>query len=311
MLEAKNIAPTSLDINAGLFRVEPSDQGRRAAAWLRSQLDRMSREGGFAELNVLVSPALAAEVLKLNTKNRKLKEGPLSVVVKAIVDDRWINTGHPVVISWDRLLQDGQHRLNAVIKTGIPAAMDFRFGIDPRAFVVTDTGTKRTAGDALGIAGYQQVNTIAAAVRVLFAIDRGISAPRYGEATNPTNDVVVQFAEEHPLIKEAARIGHSSSKPLKVNASAAAAAAFIMLETHDLAAVEQFFTDLRAQLNIESPRDPLKVLKKLLEEGGVRSPTQVVAALITAFNRYREGRAAKRADLILNSGDEFPKVTRR
>lgn len=307
MLEAKSVTSAgAADLLSDRGHGDADD--RRAKHWLATRLDRMDREGGFAELCVLMTPALALALLALNTKNRRIRPNPLGTVKRAMAGGRWVNTGHPVVISWDRLVQDGQHRLTAVVETGVSVEMDVRFGVDPLAFANTDTGTRRSASDVLNIAGYSQEVTIAAAARILLTIGRGNATIHYGYHTDPTNDVILTFAQANPNLRDAARIGHSSARALKINASAAAAAAFLIAQKAGLPSAEEFFVAARTGLNISAARDPLKSLERVIESGELRSQLQVCAALVLAFNRRRAGKSATHKDLTWQAGTPFPEA---
>jgi hypothetical protein len=58
---------------------------------------------------------------------------------------QWINAGEPVIISDTGCLNDGQHRLTAIMRNGIPAVMDLLMGIARDAFTATGTGARRTS----------------------------------------------------------------------------------------------------------------------------------------------------------------------
>jgi hypothetical protein len=282
------------------------DAARRAKGWLRARLDRMAREGDFAELDVLVWRELAEELLGMGGKNRRLKVNSLPELFAAAREGRWINTGHPIVISSDATLQDGQHRLTMIKETGIAVPMDIRFGVDPKAFAVTDTGSKRTGGDTLQIAGFQQENALAATARILCAIDRGLTMLK-----DFPNDVLLKYVNERPALTDAVRIGHSSSAPLKTQPSPMSAAAYLIILGHGVAVAEEFFTELRkgAGPNFDKPNNPLPRLRKMIVEGEYRSRQGLVAGVVLAFNLHRSGRAARgNSKLTLAAGEPFPKV---
>jgi hypothetical protein len=280
-----------------------------AQDWLHTQLSRMRRDGEFSIINVKLFGELAIELLKLNTKNRKFKENQMPALCAATLEGRWVNTGHPIVISSDGQLQDGQHRLTAVTRTGASITADFRFGIDPRAFAVTDIGSKRTGGDTLQIAGYQQHNILASTARLLIAFENDIAKLHI-----LSNDVCLQFVEEHPLLVDAARIGHSTASAIKTTPTACAAAAFIISTARGVAEAEAFFTELRAGggLGFAKPTMPMPRLRAAIDEGRFTNPRAMVAAFILAFNAHAAGRSVRnREALSLIAGEPFPSVMYR
>lgn len=308
MLEADTVIRNETLVNQDLFRAEQNDQGKRAAAWLKSQLDRMQRDGSFCELDVLVSQPLAGEVLKLNTKNRKLKPHRVRPLAEARKSGRWINTGHPIVISWDGRLQDGQHRLSMVAETGLASAMDFRFGVDPVAFAVTDTGARRTGADVLAIDGHAQQHCLAATARILYAIDRGLSLTN--SVQDFTNDLLVDYVRARPSMIDAVRIGHSTGAAMKIAPSPVAAAAYHIIAACGVERTEDFLRQIRLGVGdgFKTTRQPMPRLRKLIEDGEVRDGLRLAAAFIITFNRHRKGKSVTTDELQLKSGEPFPEV---
>ncbi len=84
------------------------------------------------------------------------------------------NTGEPIIVSAEGVLNDGQHRLLALAQTDAEVEMDVRFGIARGAFTKTNTGTSRTGGDVLAIRGVVGGAAVAQAVRLLILYRRGL-----------------------------------------------------------------------------------------------------------------------------------------
>ncbi len=85
--------------------------------------------------------ALAEATLSYNTGNRRVNRRKLEVLAKQMVSGEFENTGEPIIISAEGVLNNGQHRLFAVIEADAVIDMDVRFGIPRKAFTKTDTGT--------------------------------------------------------------------------------------------------------------------------------------------------------------------------
>ncbi len=49
-------------------------------------------------------------------------------------EGRWLNTGEPIIVSREGILNDGQHRLLAIKETNMSAELDIRFGVPRVAF---------------------------------------------------------------------------------------------------------------------------------------------------------------------------------
>ena len=68
----------------------------------------------------LITPEIAAKLLsRKHPRNRKLKDGVVERYAKAMADGHWKDaiSSQPISISADGFVQDGHHRLNAIIKS--------------------------------------------------------------------------------------------------------------------------------------------------------------------------------------------------
>lgn len=88
---------------------------------------------------VLVDPKKAELWLKKNTKNRKVSNRHVSQLANEMKEGKWLLNGQAIAFSKDGVLLDGQHRLLAVIMSGVTVEMTVAFGVDhPDAFKTYD-----------------------------------------------------------------------------------------------------------------------------------------------------------------------------
>lgn len=104
---------------------------------------------------VLVSPSIAAEMLKGNTGNRPPRNTHVDFLAESMTRGEWRLTHQGVAISPSGRLLDGQHRLLAVIKSGVTVEMMVARNVQDLDFKYIDQGITRTAGDALGLSAQQ------------------------------------------------------------------------------------------------------------------------------------------------------------
>ncbi len=162
---------------------KPSNQIRRQPG--RPLVNPHAEKLGAAEIEELVrkyygmktvmfDKGVAGAVLTYNTGNRRLNRRKLQQLVGQMQRGEFINTGEPIIISREGVLNDGQHRLQAVIEADVEVDMDVRFGISREAFRVTDTGASRTPGDVLTIMGAHAGGQVSSTVRLLLLYERGL-----------------------------------------------------------------------------------------------------------------------------------------
>jgi hypothetical protein len=144
------------------------------AEWLTpEQISKLVRD--FYGMRTLMFDREVAEaVLAYNTGNRKINKRKLQQLVEQMRRGEFINTGEPIIVSKEGVLNDGQHRLQAIAEAGIEIDMDVRFGISREAFARTDTGASRTPGDVLTIMGANAGGQVSSTVRLLLLYERGL-----------------------------------------------------------------------------------------------------------------------------------------
>ena len=123
---------------------------------------------------VIFDKEFAEGVLELNTGNRRINRRKLDLLAEQMRSGSFENTGEPVIFSAEGVLNDGQHRIMAVVESDAVVDMDVRFGIPRKAFTKTDTGSSRNGGDVLAIRGIAGGAAVAPAVRLLVLYRHGL-----------------------------------------------------------------------------------------------------------------------------------------
>ena len=126
---------------------------------------------------VLITPLRARVLLETNTQNRKLKPATVDMYVEDIRTGRWNdNNMEPIVINKLNVMENGQHRLHAIIKSNVPKRFLLITGSEPAAETY-DRGAPRTTSDALKISGLVNtrcLNMKVSAVRLIASLGFGI-----------------------------------------------------------------------------------------------------------------------------------------
>lgn len=103
----------------------------------------------------LITPKLAEEYLTHNTHNyRKINLSDVKKMAEDMKDGKWEETPEPISFSPSGVLLNGQHRLSAIVKSGVPVTMVVARDVTGRVF---DNQRKRTDAQyyrSLGIEGY-------------------------------------------------------------------------------------------------------------------------------------------------------------
>lgn len=159
-------------------KVEPTFTDRELKVsrdYLARKISRAEASGQpFAEV-VTIGAELAHLLLQRNPadENRKLSQATVEKYAADMAAGRWQGlNGQTIVISKDGYLNDGQHRLNAVIECGGNIPFTVVFGAERETRLTLDQNKVRTSGDYLGMSGIKYPNETAAVATILFAFER-------------------------------------------------------------------------------------------------------------------------------------------
>jgi len=117
-----------------------------------------------------VSPECARRWLgESQTHNRSLRERTVSKYAALMRDGSWMPGVGSITFDAHGALADGQHRLHAIVASGVSVPMVVVRGVHPDARLWADTNIVRTTTDALSIAGMVEAHgsAVGTAVRLL------------------------------------------------------------------------------------------------------------------------------------------------
>lgn len=285
---------------------------RRAEAWLSDRL-AASKKLGKSELIsevVQLTPALAEVILDTcNIGNRLIRRRRVEIFTQAIKEGRWQLTSQGISFTRDGLLNNGQHRLQAIIEAARTVPMQVTFGEKRDAFSVLDAGAVRGGNDTLHIAGYKNTAVLSAAARLLRLIEGGNLNSNYSFPNDLIQETVVSH---HPTLENATTDGARIAKKLKTSSAATTVAMFfITAQTSHARRIDQF-VDKLAEGHELGARDPILVLRDMLqkgvlgEKGHVTGAVAKTAAIIKAWNLWIHGRSATYQSLRFRPDEGFP-----
>jgi hypothetical protein len=245
---------------------------------------------------LVLTPEMASEWLLKNKGNRNLRSGVVASYQRDISDGEWLMTGDPIRFDWNDRLIDGQHRLEAIIASGVPVEVLVIRGLDPRVQDVIDSGSKRSAPDVLKFNGLDHNNaTVAGAARI--AIAREAGQLRYATSAHTpvkaTSSQIRNWWQANRDIEEAAQFASKHAKSIGAAPSALAYTVF-MLNQIDVVAATEFFTSI-SEFRTTGANDPratlLKTFNKLRDDRTHMSAGVQLFTIFTAWNAHRDGKS--------------------
>ena len=269
----------------------------------------------FYGLKVVMFDAVTAEaLLTLNSGNRRVNRRKVEQLASQMRDGEFENTGEPIIISREGIVNDGQHRLLAVIQADATVEMDVRFGIPRKAFTKTDTGAARTASDVLSIKGVGASGQVSSTVRLLVLYRRGLPEAIRDFASN--HEVSLAFEEFSGIEEVVASVnGHSFPKPLR--STPLYATAYLASRTPQKARLDAWLDAVATGLDV-SKNDPAYVLRERLLRGidaaiGTREgQLERFALMLKSWNMWSRGETVTLREFRWTStgknAEAFPKV---
>lgn len=241
-----------------------------------------------------ITPALAQDLLSTNTKNRKTRVRTIKAYARDMVAGNWKMSGEPIKIDTAGNLRDGQHRLAAVIESGVSVPMLVVRGVTIDSQRVMDSGIRRNVTDQLDMAGKKNTRIMAAAARLaLMEPNAGFVAEPIDQ---PTTTEILEFIEAYSAeIAEAAQMAafFSHSIPIIPSVTCVAWMNFVQIDSD---ACMEFFDSMKQQ-RLDGEGDPRLALVRRLTKTShqtERMPQRQALSLVyRAWNAWRAGQTIR------------------
>jgi len=242
-----------------------------------------------------ITPPMAEAWLARNKRNRHLAPWLVDRYAKAMGRGEWRLNGDPIRFDEVGDLLDGQHRLAAIVKSGITVESVVLRGIPAITQDTMDTGRKRTIADVLALRGEAHAIPLAAALNTLHKLE----TDAWRANATPTAQQALALLNSHPGLRASVPVGERTARRVPGLAGGITAALHYHFSGIDDAAeadAKDFFERLAsgADLDEDSPILTLRrTFGRLHAERGHASAVRMTALVILAWNAYRDGRPLK------------------
>ena len=296
---------------------EPRKTGHVA----KSKIERMTPEALRSLIatfsgtrTIVLDKELASALLQTNTGNRRVSKRRIGQLAEQMRSGQFENTGEPIIVSAEGILNNGQHRLLALVDADAEVEMDVRFGIARRAFTKTDTGAARTGADVLAISGVANASQISTTLRLLLAYDRGL--PEHVRDYTP-NDEIFRAFERWPDIVDAAVQVEAYNFPKAVRSTPLYATTFLALRAPGVSKLQSWLHILATGLEADRDNPAYQLRERLIrgfetQTGTREKQIERFALMIKSWNLYRKGETVPMRDLrwrgFGKEPEPFPKV---
>ena len=257
-----------------------------------------------------ITPETAGDYLARNTRNRRIRSRRVKRYAAEMAAGRWRITNDAIVFDELGHLQNGQHRLLAVIESGRTISALVARGLPQDSYAVTDIGDRRSMGDLLYASGEDTMATeLGAAAKMLFRWYSYGTFQKTGGAhsSRPEGaaDQILDIIDAHPRLRETIHLGARMGRRFVGGYGLWGALTYLILEVDPEAG--GFFEDVYEGAGMDAS-DPAWRLRERLVDRRTRLLTHEIAALVVkAWRHQRDGR--KIQVLTWNALEEFPPIS--
>lgn len=140
-----------------------------------------------------IGPEKARAYLEFRDGQRPLSRQKVYELAHKMRAGRWQLSQDAIAFDEHGCLINGQHRLQAIVDTGLELPFLVVRGLPESAFAVMDQGKRRSGGDTLAILGIRNYNQAAMAAKILIAVRDGRQSFRFELG----NDLLYNFGEKY------------------------------------------------------------------------------------------------------------------
>lgn len=250
-----------------------------------------------------ITPVLAEEYLRRNTKNRQLRSNIVSYYASQMKNGQWMLNGEGIIFNEENVLVDGQHRLAAVVESGVNVDMLVVRNADKDSFTTIDSGVSRKIRDTFYVKGIPNANVVSSVIRrykklcsiksVMGKVD-GVK----NDSKPSRQDLLREYLSDEEFWQEICRRAQTCYAAMRLmsQTEVGSISAYLIKERkHSPEKVFGFFEDL---LKSDIPKSPMLALfrRRLVQE---RLSNERIAPIYKqqlftqVWNAYAQGRELK------------------
>lgn len=256
----------------------------------------------------LITPSMAAKWLTTNTeKQRTLSWGWVKFLARQITQGQWKVNGETIILSYTGKLLQGQHRLQAIVMTGIAIESLVVMDMDEGVYGTLDQVKPRSPADLLKELGYKYCNRLAATAQFIERYNVGdfnfTGVRKFGKFSSLE---VLGMVEKYPGVCDAIDATRALARVMPPSAGAGL---YYLCAQKDETLAGLFYNTLGNGVGLKENEPVYQLREKLLKHrsGEIDLKSGYIAALtIKAWNLTRTGRKVK--GLKFANDETFPNI---
>lgn len=271
------------------------------------EFEAMADFSKYGFYRVIMTPELAASLLKRNIEtNRKMKNAIVDSYVHDITLGKW-NTAvsDPIRFSKTGKLIDGQHRLQALVKSGCNITMLIITGLEEDDYRYVDNGSKRRVDEIINAPKARNVSAI---IRRVINIEHGVPIRSCGRTVGlvgsihvcTNQDIVDAYNARNNEFIEYSRISQHMRAMTKCGPEAGYGTWFYIAKTLHGKKANEFLEMYLMNIGIAGTAYET-IRNKALNGSLSRGDTYVIGTLLQAMSLWLAGKDHNRSVLTRQS----------
>lgn len=243
----------------------------------------------------LITPAIAKEMLLLNTFNRDLKKDRIDTYAADMVAGRWFEeTPEGIIISKTNRILNGQNRLHAVVKANKGIFFYVTTDVDDEIFAYLDSGAPRSGADCFKVAGIKYHAQLPSIILLHNSLKLGYKNKHSAKMTNAM--LLERYQQRKEFWDDVAAKTYVWYKNLSqaLPPSVIGGMYAYFHEIHKVDALN-FMTKFASGMDVKSP--PIISLRlRIINDAGSLTPMKMPyknALIIKAWNFFRQNKNTK------------------
>lgn len=247
---------------------------------------------------------MAEKMLENNTHNRPVRDRVVDTLVRAMNRGEWILNGDSIKFNKKGLLDDGQHRLHAIVKSGKTIETLIVRDLADGAQDTMDIGARRRFSDVLKLRGELDPVSLSSIIGMSWRYENNDMTKNL----QPSNSELIEYLQKNSGLRSAVDVAKAMRSATNGPISVYGTFAHIVSNI-DAADAEVFinrFID-GVGLDANSPILHLRNYMSKVSTSRERPPTVILLAhMLKAWNLYRDG--VKVRLLSYKSGGKTPET---
>jgi len=257
---------------------------------------------------VFMTPEKAKELLDINVRNRSINQRLVNRIAGDISRGKWQVNGETIKVSSTNKLLDGQHRLSAIIKSGMPCHLWVVEGLDDNCHATIDSGLPRGAHHTLQTESIQNASLLASAI----ALIKKIENKEIATSKRASNiDILDDYRKDPEGLNAAARFITGRSWLKRYAGNSVACACYYIASKLSKSQASEFFEKLASGAGLDEGSPILTCRNFMIKQREMRGIAEVgrqlkfqtYQVIAKCWNAYREG--SKLSRIIICSNDQI------